>query len=453
MKFGKRMRSLASKAWEAHYVDYKQLKRVIKVLTDEQNAPAHELEAAFRSALQHEIAKVNAAHETILNELALHELTALSDSLGQRWVLPPAKARTLLVEAVEISHKIDAFRRFVVLNSLAIVKITKKFDKSTGLELKTQVIEELKSQSFYGGAGLDDVCDKASALMDRIMLCVLPDGNFRINTESSPCPICLSASMKSPITLSCAHTFCWSCLSKAAEHRFHSCPLCRKEQSIDPRDYEIDGLMKRFKRAYQFVEESLDKSPLSSSRMRPILAEAFDLVNSYIAEVEEQYANITPRTSVLDLTAMEAQAQRVLKSKVMLQAPSESSSSAASSPEPQQPQGLTSFAKGDAVEISFGEQWYPGMIMQCNDDSTYSVLWWVKDNSQRFGQHVAAARLREPVLFPPDSSYMLFDFAAGAWKTATEWAMSPFRRLHSFSMSDNDSCYNSHSSSIPMSIA
>lgn len=463
MKFGKRMRGLASKEWENDYVDYKQLKKQIRQFQDhqQQSHPDDETTSttaateAFHALLVREMEKINAAHSNIQEQIEFFELLVLRNALGNRWVLSPAKARSFLLDAIEISQKVDAFRRFVVLNSLALVKIAKKFDKVMGTSLKATVLDDLKQQSFYDAECLDRICVEASALTDRIMLCVLPDGNFRIDKCAVSCPICLSTEVKSPITLACEHTFCWSCLSKAAEHRFNSCPLCRKEQSLDPRYYEIDGLLKRFKRAYNFVEDGLDRAPFASCRMRQILAEAFELVNAYLAEIDEQYASISPPASLCGDAASEVSSMESSCSednnnsnnnnKCILDEDDARNSDeieAEQEQEPLEPFTIIEFARGDPVEVSYGGHWYPGMIMQCNADATYSVLWWVKDNSQRFGQKVAHTHLREPFLGDADGNgasgnYMLYDVAAGAWRTATEWALEPFRRLRSLSSTDH----------------
>jgi hypothetical protein len=441
MKFGKRMRGLSAQEWARDYVDYKQFKRHIKLLQSGDDRLETADATAFHELLENEMARVNASYARILDQLTNQELVPLRHSLGNRWVLTTAKARTLLLDAVELSHKVDVFRRFVVLNSLAFVKIAKKFDKVAGTELKGQVIEDLNTQTFYKADALDALCDQTAALIDRIMLCVLPDGNYRLRDCAPTCPICLNTNVKAPVTLSCDHTFCWSCLSKAVEHRFNSCPLCRKEQSIDPRDYEIDGLIMRFKRTYDFVEDGLDRAPLASSSMRQILGEAFEQVNDYIVEVEAQYATLSPRGSNTDSTDQESASEshavvadfeeKSVKCAVITD---DSPSQVEAEP---QPEPLPPLSKGDPVEVLYGGHWYPGMVLEHNVDSavtTYSVLWWVKDNSQRFGQRVPRDQLREPPHYDEDGDgRALYDYAAGVWQTAADWALEPFRRLRSLS--------------------
>jgi hypothetical protein len=410
MKFGKRMRSLITKEWENEYVDYKQIKKLLKVL--EQNlkdgADHDAIVSEFSTLLHAEIDKVNLAHSRIVDELQVLELPSLENGIGKKWVLPPSKARSLLIDAIEISYKVDGLRRFVVLNSLAIVKITKKFDKYTGSSIKPTVLEQLKSEAFYDGEVLESITNEAASLTDRIMIRALPDGDFRINQEKASCPICMCA-IKSPVTLSCSHTFCWSCLSTAVEHHFHSCPLCRKEQSIDPRDYEIDGLMKRFKRVYEFVEVSLDRPPLVSSPIRAILFECFDLVNNYLNDLEERYSTISPTPS----REQQDQEEKIDLSKDEVKG-----------------QVKLEIEQGDPVEIAGnaeGTIWHPGMILKVNEDGTFSVIWWMLDNSQRFSKKVQASQLRQPLqLWDTRTSFL--GVAAEAIKSATEWAMSPIRR-------------------------
>ena len=55
-----------------------------------------------------------------------------------------------------------------------------------------------------------------------------------------------------PVVISCAHRFCYGCLSKAALHTTtaHHCPLCKKETDLDPSHYEIDPVLNRFVRSH-----------------------------------------------------------------------------------------------------------------------------------------------------------------------------------------------------------
>ncbi|KAI9908450.1 hypothetical protein PsorP6_003122 [Peronosclerospora sorghi] len=423
MKFGKRMRALASPEWATDYVDYKALKREIKVVFGPGRGSIESVETRiqrFHALFESEMQRLNQAHGRILDDLVERELRPLQATLGTRWVLPPATARTLLLDVLHVSHRVDALRRFVVLNSLALVKLAKKVEKTVHAlaqsnapsRLKTHVLDTLTTQAFYDATSLDAVCDTIACVTDRVMLCVLPDGTFRLGPRALTCPICLSSHVHAPITLACGHTFCWSCLSRATEHRFRSCPLCRRVQSLDPRDYDIDGLVKRFQRVYDSIEQDLATTPLVTSPMRQMLAEAFDVCSSYVRAIEEKHAALTPPP--LPCTSVKGQGRPPVPKT-----------------QEQEEEGPTdpvvaTFATGDIVEILQDEHWYAGLVLERHDepDETYAVLWWVQDKSQRCSQLTPRHLLREPHVdqnVPP----AVYGYALDAWRRAASWAREP----------------------------
>ncbi|KAG6947189.1 hypothetical protein JG687_00016272 [Phytophthora cactorum] len=352
MKFGKRVRSLASPEWAADYVDYKALKREIKLAFAEENGDdiLDKRVTWFQTILESEMQKLNVGHARILDELVNRGLKPLQRTLGTRWVLPHATARTLLLEVLQLSSQVDAFRRFVVLNSLALVKIAKKFDKAANAgvqeteidedldensaitsRLKAQVLEDLKCQPFYDGAELDALCDETAALTDRVMLAYY--------------------------TVLCSHVLLVvSVTGSSAPFPF------------------VSALSSR--------AIPLDVAPLVASPMRQILAEAFEVGNAYLREVEDQYAALAPLPSA----TFEEPQSSVENLKAEVEAPK----TLDVKEEEKEPEPPVIFEKGDIVEILHGEQWYVGVVLQRNEDTgaddTYSVLWWVKDKSQRFGQ-------------------------------------------------------------------
>ncbi|RHY21945.1 hypothetical protein DYB32_009666, partial [Aphanomyces invadans] len=82
MKFGKRMRCLASPEWEGGYVDYKGLKQLVKTGTGSDA----DRTIAFHQALLREMSKVNASFFWILDDLTRqHE-----DNNSLLTTLPPS---------------------------------------------------------------------------------------------------------------------------------------------------------------------------------------------------------------------------------------------------------------------------------------------------------------------------------------------------------------------------
>jgi len=65
-----------------------------------------------------------------------------------------------------------------------------------------------------------------------------------VDEKNFSCPICLDV-LCNPVVLSCTHRFCWTCLSKTSES-FQACPVCRKDQHLDPSNFNIDWILKEF---------------------------------------------------------------------------------------------------------------------------------------------------------------------------------------------------------------
>eukprot|EP01083_Nonionella_stella_P209547 759476_1 len=84
------------------------------------------------------------------------------------------------------------------------------------------------------------------------------------------CQIC-SELLVSPVVLSCAHRFCMNCLGVVCDDRrpdnaiddtrnWSRCPTCQKQQSLDPDEHRVDGVLKHFLKSH-FGEPSAPKFP------------------------------------------------------------------------------------------------------------------------------------------------------------------------------------------------
>jgi len=74
--------------------------------------------------------------------------------------------------------------------------------------------------------------------------CVATILTGRASKDDYTCAVCLDI-LSNPVVLSCAHRFCWHCLAQASVHK-QACPVCRKEQSLNPRLYEVHGVLDSF---------------------------------------------------------------------------------------------------------------------------------------------------------------------------------------------------------------
>lgn len=250
MKFGKRLRRDAHQPWLEAYINYKLLKGKIKACVEqaESNLPPFDLVdvrspyyeggVEFFSNLQSELQKVNSffmGKERDLESI-LSSLVNAVDGYNEDGTLG---------KYVVLCEDIDRLRKYVVLNYLAVRKILKKYDKKTKQPAVTPMMLFLQDQPFYNSLTLANIITKAQCLGAQIKQARGEVAQFP--KEDFLCPVCLDV-LNNPVVLSCAHRFCWACLAGASMFTSHnsSCPVCRKQQSLDPRDYTVDSLLMSF---------------------------------------------------------------------------------------------------------------------------------------------------------------------------------------------------------------
>jgi len=177
-----------------------------------------------------ELQKVNRFyHEketTMVKQLAALESFVLGDDFPMQ-------------ELAQFCRSLELLRYYVVLNYIAVYKIIKKRNKmlkntSTPLDYLSILLE----QPFYTSIKLAKVTVKTELLGLKIM------PGETVNEKNFACPICLDV-LCNPVVLSCTHRFCWTCLSKTSE-RMQACPICLKDQQLDPQNFHIDWLLTEF---------------------------------------------------------------------------------------------------------------------------------------------------------------------------------------------------------------
>lgn len=113
--------------------------------------------------------------------------------------------------------------QFQTINTEALRKILKKFDKQTSLGIQ-EIYPKLVSSDhiFVSGKSLaHSVC----YIMQTSVLQLIPQ------LDDYSCPICTNIAYK-PIRLSCGHLFCVRCLVKMKERDRNDCPFCRRKDAI-----------------------------------------------------------------------------------------------------------------------------------------------------------------------------------------------------------------------------
>jgi hypothetical protein len=220
MKFGKRLEKQMYRKWTDAYVNYKQLKNLIKTHPQD-----------FIDELAKQLANVNTFYDTN----AAYFTGVLSDltmSVQQQVALD----RQIFAEFwKELNH----FRTYVMLNYMAVIKIVKKWNKKAGDGCAAlDAFTILHLQSFYHSRCFAHLLVRAEMLA---LCCMSPSSAARSDWT---CPVC-SDILCNPVVLDCAHRFCWSCITKALETS-DCCPVCRKRLVLEEGDVRGDIPLENF---------------------------------------------------------------------------------------------------------------------------------------------------------------------------------------------------------------
>ncbi|OBA23462.1 hypothetical protein METBIDRAFT_36843 [Metschnikowia bicuspidata var. bicuspidata NRRL YB-4993] len=122
------------------------------------------------------------------------------------------------------------------INSTALRKILKKFDKRTCLNVSGRFPDLIsKDHVFVHGSS---VAQSICFVMQNKLLTLVPQ------LDDYTCPICMSIAFK-PIRLDCGHIFCVRCLVKTKQRGRTDCPLCRYHDAIaiaDSSNLDLDAM-------------------------------------------------------------------------------------------------------------------------------------------------------------------------------------------------------------------
>ncbi|KAI0475107.1 SPX domain-containing protein [Xylariaceae sp. FL0804] len=137
--------------------------------------------------------------------------------------------------------------KFQEINSLAVTKILKKFDKRTSLHASKIFPTAVHSAQLLAGNVARDAC----AEMSSELITVVP------RLDDYLCPICFVVAYW-PIKLHCDHIFCSRCLVKMCRKGERFCPLCRADTVMRASVDNIDADHAAFLREY-FPKEVKEK--------------------------------------------------------------------------------------------------------------------------------------------------------------------------------------------------
>ncbi|KAI9717424.1 MAG: hypothetical protein M1812_004776 [Candelaria pacifica] len=173
-------------------------------------------------------------------------LQCFSDRLKQSGVVRRFKlkdSRLALDKFVQLNLTLLRNMKFQEINSIAIMKILKKFDKHTALGAMSTVPLSLSLKPVLAETMAKAVCFKVS----EELLPIVPQLNDYL------CPVCFSISFK-PVRLRCGHVFCIRCLIVMQRASNDHCPLCRGSVVMQADSVNLDPALTNFLQKY-FPEE------------------------------------------------------------------------------------------------------------------------------------------------------------------------------------------------------
>ena len=133
------------------------------------------------------------------------------------------KSLAAFEQFVSMNYHLLKMLQFQSINTEALRKILKKFDKQTSLGIQTIYPKLISSDHiFVSGKSLaQSIC----YVIQNSVIQIIPQ------IDDYSCPICMSIAYK-PIRLSCGHLFCVRCLVKLKKDDKTSCPMCRMPDAI-----------------------------------------------------------------------------------------------------------------------------------------------------------------------------------------------------------------------------
>lgn len=134
------------------------------------------------------------------------------------------KATAVAYESfIALNQRLLKIIQYQSINTEALRKILKKFDKQTCLNVSSK-FPKLMSEDHISIRG-KSVAQSICFVMQNKLLTLIPQ------IDDYTCPICMSIAFK-PIRLSCGHIFCVRCLVKLKQRGKNDCPFCRYENAI-----------------------------------------------------------------------------------------------------------------------------------------------------------------------------------------------------------------------------
>jgi hypothetical protein len=135
-----------------------------------------------------------------------------------------------------LTAKVETLRHFVMLNLQAVIKITKKHDKHSDINLQSDIVQQVHDRNFFKSQLFGTLIMDIEVLAMELMLRLTGASDLAKNpalSDDSQCPTCMQQ-LCNPIMLPCGHRFCMRCVSPASYFKKgYRCPVCQQEHTLD----------------------------------------------------------------------------------------------------------------------------------------------------------------------------------------------------------------------------
>lgn len=165
MKFGSSFKESIVPEWKFYYMDYDDLKRMIKERTTSGSFFEEGDEAAFVAKLESELQKVYDFRDVKFGELTRH--VQHCENSFQSFAGSPNQIKELESEVERITEEVSKLSSFSRSNYTAFIKIIKKHDKHTEFMLKPMFMVRLNPRVQQGEL-LDSLLYRLSKLFDKV---------------------------------------------------------------------------------------------------------------------------------------------------------------------------------------------------------------------------------------------------------------------------------------------
>ena len=127
------------------------------------------------------------------------------------------------VETFYSNNTSKPLKEFCISNLLAVIKITKKYNKHNPINITNTVYKKISTYSFYNYLFTIDILPKY---------------------KTNQCEVCYMDNQYI-LSLPCNHKLCWNCCLKCHLNNYKKCPFCLEDTELNPLILKLEEITKK----------------------------------------------------------------------------------------------------------------------------------------------------------------------------------------------------------------